>query len=328
VKVLLTGATGFLGGRLAHTLAGAGHDVRAFVRDPARFTDAPAGCETAVGDVTHAASVYRAAEGCDAILHAAALVKAWTRDSRDFDRVNVDGLANAVEAARQQGARLLYVSSFIALGPTDGATFDESTPRAGTDFHNHYERTKWIADQMARRIRDVPLVRVYPGVVFGPGALTQGNHVVELLLQHARGKLPGLLGSGNLRQCFAYVEDVARGTAAALARGQPGSGYILGGENRTARELFAAFQAASGIAPPRRKVPFAVAALIGKLQRWRGALLGIEPELTDEVVGIYRHEWAYDSSLAERELGYEITPFPVALERTVAWLRENGELGG
>ncbi len=167
---------------------------------------------------------------------------------------------------------------------------------------------------------------MYPGVVFGPGALTEGNHVVQLLLQHARGKLPGMLGRGDLRQCFAFVDDVAAGMRAALERGKAGEGYILGGENRTGVELFEAFRSASGVAPPKRKIPFWAASLIGKVQRWRAELLGWEPELTDEVVGIYRHEWAYSSDKAVAELGYRITPFADAVGRTVAWLRTNGEL--
>jgi farnesol dehydrogenase len=283
---------------------------------------------TVVGDVTDRAAVERAVEGCEAAVHAAALVKTWVRDKRQFDRVNVEGFGHVLEACRGNDTRLVYISSFVALGPTDGATFDEGTPRVNEVFHNDYERTKWVADQMARNAseRDLELLRVYPGVVFGPGSLTQGNHVVQLLLQHARGKLPGILGQGDLRQCFAFVDDVVAGVAAVLEKGVAGEGYILGGENRTGVELFEAFEAATGVAPPTRKIPFWAATGIGKLQRWRAELLGIEPELTDEVVGIYRHEWAYTSDKAERELGYRITPFAEAVARTVEWLRERGEL--
>ena len=328
MTVLVTGVTGFVGGRIAERLADAGHRVRGFVRDPARWESRPDQAEIAVGDVTERARVLEAAEGCDAIVHAAALVKTWVRDRRMFDRINVEGLGHIIEAARLNRSRLLYISSFIALGPTDGAVFDEETPRAGTDFHNDYERSKWVADQLAREVdpAGLELVRIYPGVVYGPGALTDGNHVVKLLLQHARGKLPGLLGGGDLRQCFAYSDDVAQGVVTALERAPAGSGYVLGGENKTARELFAAFEAASGVAPPKRKIPFGVAVLIGKVQRWRAELLGIEPELTDEVVGIYRHEWAYSSARAEAELGYTITPLAQGIANTVAWLREAGEL--
>jgi farnesol dehydrogenase len=326
VDVLVTGVTGFVGGRIAERLAAAGHRVRGFVRDPGRWQGRPADAELVTGDVTDRHAVVRAAEGCDAIMHAAALVKMWLPDRGEMDRVNVEGLEHVAAAARQSGARLVYVSSFIALGPTDGATFDEETPRPSIAFHNDYERTKTLADGRARRLSEegLPLVRLYPGVVFGPGVLTDGNHVVRLLLQHARGKLPGLLGSGRLRQCMAFVDDVAEGARLALERAAPGSGYILGGENKTARELFDAFHAASGVLPPRRSIPFGVAKWIGRLQRWRAELFGVEPELTDEVVGIYRHEWAYSSERATRELGYRVTPFDEAVSRTVTWLRDRG----
>jgi len=328
LKVLITGATGFLGGRVAEQMLAAGHEVRALVRNPASYRGRPERIEVVAGDVTDADAVRRAAETRDAIFHAAALVKNWVKDRRQFDRVNIGGLRNVADAARATGARLVYMSSFIALGPTDGAVFDETTPRANDEFNNDYERTKTLADREAQRLSadGLPLIRLYPGVVFGPGALTAGNHVVQLLLQHARGELPGFLGKGDLRQCFAFVDDVAAGSLRALENGQPGAGYILGGENKTARELFDAFESASGVAPPRRTIPIAAAVLIGKLQRWRAELFGTEPELTDEVVGIYKHEWAYSSDKAQRELDYHITPFDEALTRTVDWLRKTGEL--
>ncbi|MBZ5638970.1 MAG: NAD-dependent epimerase/dehydratase family protein [Acidobacteriia bacterium] len=330
MKVLVTGATGYLGGRVAERLAEAGHEVRGLVRDPARWVRRPDGAEAVVGDVTDVAAVAKAAEGCGAVVHAAALVKSWVRDRGEFDRVNLGGFRNATQGARAAGAKLVYASSFIALGPTDGTIFDEETPRASARFHNDYERTKWVADQAARSLaRDgFPIVRLYPGVVYGPGELTDGNHVVRLLLQHARGRLPGYLGRGDLRQCFAYVDDVATGFVAAVERAAPGSGYILGGENRTARELFAALEDATGIVPPRRSVPFWVAGVIGKLERWRAEITSMPPELTDEIVGVYRHEWAYSSAKAERDLGYRITPLREGIARTAAWLRETGELPG
>ncbi len=328
MRILITGVTGFLGGRLAETFAARGDTVVGLVREGSTWNRMPAGAEQARGDVTDLASLHKAAERCDAIIHAAALVKMWVRNRMDFDKVNVQGLGNVIAAARESGAKLLYTSSFIALGPTDGTVFEEETPRRSETFFTDYERTKWLADQLARKApaEGLEMIRLYPGVVFGPGSLTQGNLIVQLFLQHARGKLPGIVGPGNLRQCFAYVEDVAAGFIAALERGKPGEGYILGGENRTVLDLFAAFKKFSGIPAPKRKIPFGVASLIGKLQRWRAELTGAEPELTDEVVGVYRHEWAYSSEKARRELGYEITPFQDGVRKTVEWLQAEGEL--
>jgi len=328
LRVLVTGVTGFLGGRIAERLAQSGHAVRGFVRDPARWSEKPQGAEVATGDVLDPASLRAAASGCDAVVHCAAMVKSWAKDKRQFDRVNVDGLRHVIEATQEAGARLFYTSSFIALGPTDGATFNEDTPRSAIPPHNDYERTKTIADRLAREAAagGARLVRLYPGVVYGPGANTAGNHVVENLILHAHGKVPGLLGAGDRRMSFAFVDDVTSGFAAALERPADGSAYILGGDNKTLLDLFAAFEAETGIAPPRIKIPYAVAGAIGKVQRWRAEWFGVEPELTDEVVRVYSHEWAYSSTRAEAELGYRITPLRDGIAATVAWLRRTGRL--
>ena len=330
MRVLVTGVSGYLGGRLARRLGEAGHTVRGFVRDPARWRERPPGAETAKGDVTDMSALRAAARGCQVVVHAAALVKVWDRDKSRFTEVNVGGLRHAAEAAAAVQAPLYYVSSFMALGPTDGRTFDEETPRATGDAHNQYEKTKWAADVLARRLagEGQAIVRLYPGVIYGPGTRTAGNHVATALVQHAQGKLPGLLGPGDRRQCFAYIDDVVAGVAAAIERARPGSAYILGGENRTVAELFRIFEAASGIPAPRRRIPYALAGLVGRGQRLWAEISGREPELTDEVVEIYRHEWAYSSARAERELGYQITPFAEGIVRTVAWLRATGAIPG
>jgi farnesol dehydrogenase len=327
LRVLITGVTGFLGGNLARTIA-TRHTVRGFVREPDAWTMRPPAAEIATGSMTDAPSVRAAAEGCDAIVHAAAMVKSWAKDKSEFDRVTVAGLKHVLDAARQTGARIVYVSSFIALGPTDGKTFDETTPHAGTPPHNDYERTKRAADQRAREAQaeGLPLVRIYPGIVYGPGALTPGNHLVQNLLLHARGKLPGMLGAGDRRMSLAYVDDVARGFLTALERAPSGSAYILGGDNRTLADVFRIFEDNTKIPPPKLRIPYWAGRIVGRLQRLRAELTGKEPELTDEVVRIYEHEWAYSSAKATHDLAYTITPLEDGIARTVKWLRDQGEL--
>lgn len=328
MRVLITGVSGFLGGRLAHAFAAAGHEVQGLVRDPARWTARPLGAAHAVGDVLDRPSVETACHGCDAIVHAAALVKLWVRDRRQFERVNVDGLANVVQVAKGRGMRLLWASSFFALGPTDGTIRDVDDPRPDVPFCTPYERSKWIADQLARRIppTEVDLVRLYPAILFGPGSMTEGNYVVRLLAQHGRGKLPALLGRTDLRQCLAFADDVARGFVVALERAAPGSGYLLGGDNVTTAVLFRQFEELTSIPPPRRVVPFGVASALGTAQRAFAWLTGVEPEITDESVEVYKHEWAFTSERAVRDLGYRVTPFPEALAETVSWMRAQGIL--
>src|SRR5262249_20734621 len=213
--------TGYLGRAVVRALAARGHTVVVFARTasvsglPGRLVD---------GDIRDREALDRAAAGCDAVCHSAALVTIWRRRSADFDDVNVGGLENATAVATARRIpRILYTSSFVALPPRD-----RDAPMAAND----YQRTKLAADRLAdAAVADgVPLVRVYPGVVYGPGSFTEGNLLGRLVADHLRGKLPGLIGPEN-RWSFAYVDDVAAGHCAALERGGAGARYALGGEN-------------------------------------------------------------------------------------------------
>lgn len=323
MKIFLTGGTGFLGKRVAGRLAEAGHQVRALVRPRPRPVAMPPGVETVPGDVLDASTLDAGAQGAEAIVHCAALVKMWMPDRSQFDRVNVGGLLNVLAAAERCGAgRVLYTSSFIALGPTDGRVADESQQHAPTGHHNDYERTKARADIEARAAaaRGFPIVTLYPGVIYGPGEMTDGSLMTRTIRDFMRRRVP-YLGSGDQTLCLAFIDDVVEGHLQALERGRPGRGYILGGENADYHRLFGLLSRLTGVAPPRLHVPFWTMALAGRALRWGARLTGAEPPITDEVVAIYRHDWAYSSARALDELGYRITPLEEGLRRTVDWLR-------
>lgn len=312
VRILVTGGTGYLGRAVVRALADRGHDLVLFSRRaragglPGRAVD---------GDVRDADALADAAAGCEAVCHMAALVSLWRRRRTEFDEVNVGGLANVLAAAGRAGVgRILYTSSFLALPPA-------GAPRALEA--NDYQRTKVAADRLADRVaaEGVPLVRVYPGVVYGPGVLTEGNLVGRLIADHLRHRLPGLVGPEHVWS-YAYVEDVARGHVAALERGRAGARYVLGGVNASQQRLFAVVEQLTGRRPPRR-IPFALAGLVGAAEECRVRVAGGTPLLTRGAVEIFRHDWTLDSSVAERELQYAITP----LERGVARAVESIEGG-
>ena len=325
MRVLLTGGTGFLGKNVARALSAKGREVRILARPGSNLGGLPETAEVVRGDVTDAESLRRAAEGCGAVVHMAALVKMWVPDRSRFDDVNLGGLRNALEAARGAGARLVYTSSFIAVGPTGREPADESRIHPGAGFRNDYERTKAAADSLARRAaasgQDV--VMLYPGVVYGPGDLTDGNLVVKMIADHLRGRFPGIIGPGDRLWSYAFVEDVAEGHALALEKGRSGERYFLCGGNVSMNGLFDTLRAVAGVAPPRRHIPYAVAGPLGfALHAW-AELTGRDPLLTHEVVNVFREHWAYSSAKAERELGYRPTPLREGLRRTVEWLRES-----
>jgi len=309
MKVLVTGGTGYLGRAVVRALAGRGHELVVFARTATR-SGLPG---TLVdGDVRDRDALDRAAAGCEALCHSAALVSIWRRRSADFDDVNVGGLKNAIAVVAARGIpRLLYTSSFVALPPRD-----RDAPMAAND----YQRTKLAADRVAdAAVADgAPLTRVYPGVVYGPGSFTEGNLVGRLIADHLRGRLPGLIGPEN-RWSYAYVDDVADGHCAALERGRPGARYQLGGENAPQRRVFEIVQEITGRRPPQR-IPFPAAMLLGAMEELRVGLIGGTPLVTRGAVDIFRHDWSLDSSEAVRDLGYTITPLAEGVRRTLAAL--------
>ena len=142
MKVLLTGGTGFLGKNVARALHGRGHDLRVLARVDSNLAGLPPH-EVARGDVRDAAALRRAAEGCQAVVHMAALVKMWVPDREEFDRVNVEGLRHVLAAAEAAGARLVYTSSFMAIGPTGPEPADESRIHAGQSLRSFSPMAGW-----------------------------------------------------------------------------------------------------------------------------------------------------------------------------------------
>jgi len=311
VQVLVTGSTGYLGRAIVAALVRSGHAVVAFSRSASK-SGLPA--TTIDGDIRDASSVSHAARNCDAIIHSAALVAVWRKHPREFDDINVGGLANVLAAAHQHGTpRIVYTSSFLALPPA-GAR--------GNPVWNDYQRTKIQAAQMADRAAGdgVPIVRLYPGVIYGPGQMTDGNLLGKMISDHLAGRLPGVVGSDRIWS-FAYVDDVAAGHVAALERGHLGGRYYLGGENAPQMRAFDILREITGRRLPRRLPPW-LASLAAFADERRAAWLGMTPQLTTGTLEILLHDWPLDSTLAEQELGYRITPLREGIANIVSWLKE------
>jgi nucleoside-diphosphate-sugar epimerase len=309
MRVLVTGGTGYLGRAIVSRLAARGHEPVVFAR---RAREAGLPGDAVDGDICDAAAVARAVGGCEAVIHAAALVSIWQPDPARFDAVNVGGLRHVLEAARAHGVRrLVYTSSFLALPPAG-----RQTPLLAND----YQRTKAAGLALARSARDsgLPLVIVVPGVVYGPGVRSEGNLVARLLADHRAGRLPGIVG-GSRVWSFAFVDDVAEGHVTALERGAPGAEYGLGGENVPQRRLFEWLRDVEG-RPLPRELPPTLAGAAGLLEEWRARLTGRTPLITRGAVTIFRHDWPVDSARAMADLGYRATPLAEGLAATLAAL--------
>ena len=306
MRVLVTGGTGYLGSAVVKALVSGGHVPVVFARRAANVAPPSSAFP---GDERDADAVSRAAAGCDAICHTAALVSLWRPRREEFDEVNVGGLRNVLAAAeRHRIPRLVYTSSFLALPPRGARTPQRS---------NDYQRTKVDAHAIALEAigRGLPIVCVYPGVVYGPGEITEGNFVGKLVADHLAGRLPGIVGADS-RWSYAYVDDVAEGHVRALERGQPGGRYLLCGENAPQRRVFEIVRELTGRALPRR-IPAGAARLLGSIEELKSALFRVPPQLTRRTVDILTSDWSFGSELAIAELGYRITPLGVGITRLV-----------
>lgn len=328
MKIFLTGGTGFLGHELLRALHARKHAITALIRAPVAAATLPAGVEPVVGAVERPETYRAALQGQDAVVHAAALVKMWARDRSEFDRVNVGGTERLVRAAADaRVAKIVYTSSFIALGPSNGRPLREDDPRRTPEVHNDYERTKVLADETARRLiaEGLPLFVLYPGVIYGPGNLTDGNLVARNVIPVLNGTMP--FGMSILGWSYAYIDDVVAGFVKVIEGTPPSRRYILGGDNRTGPEFYAALEKASGRKPPAFNIPLGLAAAAGYGESLMARLFGRPPKLlTHEVARIYRRAWTYDSARAAAEIGYTITPLEEGLRRLVEWLRKTGKV--
>lgn len=331
MKILITGATGFLGGALVKRLVG-NHDLRLLVRARAARAGFPETVSFVDGDITDGANLERALVGVDAVIHAAALVKILA-PAAEFDRVNVFGLENVLAAAQAAGVgKIVYVSSFMALGPSEsapGGVLDESAPEDERTWINDYERTKTLADRRARAAitQGLPLSVIYPGVIYGPGALTEGNIIVRHVLDLAHKRLPALLGRPERVWNYVFVDDVADGIARVLEV-PAGQRFVLGGENLSQANFYDTIAQVTGLKVPTLRMPDALATFSGFLMKSAARLTGGTPKLTPDLVEVYRHDWAYDSRAAEEQLLYRPRKFAAGLRTTFEWLQKSGEWPG
>ncbi len=324
MKIFLTGATGFLGGRLAERLRAENFAVKALVR-PGNTDVFPEelGLELAVGDLCDEASIYDGMEGCDGVIHAAALVSSWEKDPGQFQRVNVEGTRKLLEISQRRHVKLvIYTSSFMALGPSNGHVVSETHIAESRHYHNEYERSKAEALAVARsfRAQGLPLIILLPGMIYGPGKLTAGNYAVRLIMDYMQGKMPGLPGGGRSVWSYSYVDDVVDGHLHALRRGRSGEDYILGGDNRSMEDFFRLLSELTGRPSLKRKVPLGLLKGYTWMQDVMADLFGRRPRLTSAEIEIFKHDWAYNSEKAIRRLGYSPLPLEEGLKRTLAWL--------
>jgi dihydroflavonol-4-reductase len=321
VKVFLTGATGFIGGHVARKLRERGDDVRVLVRSSAKAEPLVAlGCEPVIGDLSDTAAIASGLEGCDAVIHGAAIYKVGIPESehRAMYEANVLGTENVLRAALEaKTPKVVYVSTIGAYGNTHGEVVDESYEHPGKEFTSYYEQTKYEAHRLARRMiaeEGLPCVIVQPGGVYGPD---DHSAIGKTISDFVSGRLP-LLPFPDLGMNMVFVEDVADGVLLALDEGVPGEAYNLGGEITTMRELIGTVAEVTDRKPPRGAMPTGLLKVLTPVGPLVGKVMGQPPNLrelissADDVTFWAKH----DKAIAD--LGYSPRGLETGLRETLA----------
>jgi dihydroflavonol-4-reductase len=328
MRILVLGATGFIGGQIARALVERGYTVRA-LRRPGSLTLAIDGLpiEFAIGDLRDRAALLAAMRGVDALIHAAGYYPRNSLAPRRAIRQAVAGMRQVLECARTADiAKVVYTSSLSTIGPPSAgrALADERDYYLPGSVADPYFEAKWAMESELYRAAAAgqQVVALCPTVVFGPGDVkpTTGT----LLLMLARGLLPAYVEG---RTNVVDVRDVAQAHVAALERGRTGERYILGGHNTSIGATLILAARLVGAPPPRMRLPAALALLAGKLGEVAALAIPRGPFLPfNETIEMIRHGRHYDCTKAQRELGLASRPIEETLRDALEWFREHGYL--
>ena len=319
MRYFVTGATGFIGGRVVRQLRAAGHDVVALVRTPAKAKDLTAlGVSLHPGDVTDPQSMRAAMQGVDGVFHLAAWYRIGARASerRDADRINVQGTRNVLELMRDlRIPKGVYTSTLAVFGDTEGWVGDESYRFTGP-FLSVYDRSKWqahyeVAVPMIQA--GLPLVIVQPGVVYGPG---DPSVIGTLLRQYLRRTLP--IRPHGAAFCWGHVDDTARAHLLAMEKGRPGESYIVAGPPHTLEEALEMAEEITGIRPPWLRPPAVVLRTLAVLASAIERVVPLPQTYSGETLRIAAGAtYLASSEKAQRELGFRTRPLEDGLRETL-----------
>lgn len=253
MRYLVTGATGFVGGRVARQLLQAGHEVVAVVRDPGKATPLAAlGARLAEGDVTDKESMRAPMTGVDGVFHLAGWYKVGVKDKTPGSAINIDGTRNVLELMQElRIPKGVYTSTLAVNSDTQGRLVDEGY-RFGGEHISEYDRTKAAAHEIAERFmqQGLPLVIVQPGLIYGPGDNGPTHDAFVAFLKRDLPMLPR-----KTAYCWAHVDDVARGHLLAMEKGRPGENYFICGPVHTFIDAMQMAQRISGVRAPTLTAP-------------------------------------------------------------------------
>ena len=326
VKIFISGATGYIGSRLAIRLAEEGNIVHALYRTKSKTSNIEhPNILFFKGDILDPESLSIALSGCEQVYHTAAFAKVWDPDPSRIYRLNIEGSMNVIKCGIAAGIKKFVCTSTAGVFGPSGETgiINESSPKPGKYFID-YESSKAILEEILKTIviSGVNIVIVNPTRVYGPGLLSESNGVTRMIKSYLEGRWRIIPGNGKSIGNYVYVEDVVTGHILAMKKGLPGENYILGGSSATYNEFFAELADLCGKKYRMFQISLPLMLLISYGLLFYAKITGKEPLITPPLVKRFVHQWNVSSSLAVKQLGYNPLDLNQGLKKTLAWLND------
>ncbi len=329
MKVLVTGASGFIGTPLCRRLAESGHEVIAMYcnRIPSVEFQHP-GITLLKADVTSPSDLRAAVGKCEMCFHLAAMARPWAQNLDQYQQVNVNATQSLFELALKGNVhRVLFTSSASVFGPASAANPINETSSLATRLDSEYERSKLACEASIFEFRKkgLDIVTAYPTRVYGPGPLNPGNTVTRIIRQFNDGNWRFIPGDGTAIGNYVFIDDVVEGHIRAMFQGPPNEKYLLAGENLSFNQIVAQLQRQTGRHPRLFHVPRPVLLAYARFQVVKAQLFGSQPSITPPFVRKYFRDWYVEGSNARALLAFNARPFDEGLANTLAWLESQEE---
>jgi len=321
--IVITGASGLVGGNLVRALLAQERPVRALVHHDRRALDGLR-VETVSADLSDPASLEQAFRGAQVVYHLAGSISIRMDNWEELQRVNVEGTRNVVEACLRCGVeKLVYFSSIHAYRQEPlNLPLDEDRPLLTDEHIPPYERSKAAAESIARQAPDRGLatVIIIPTAILGPYDF-RPSYFGQALQMLAGGRIPALVRGGY---DWVDVRDVVNGAMQAERLGRSGSRYILSGHWRSLRELARVSAEITGKSAPRFVVPIWLANLFQPVMARLAQINGAQPIYTKSMWNAMRSNRQISHARAAQDLGYAPRPFEQTLKDTLNWFAKQG----
>lgn len=324
-KVLVTGASGFVGSALVKRLISDGYIVHAAsTHDPHLKEFEHPNLTYFEVNLLDKESLRESINGCDIVFHVAGCTKVWTESDKEYFDINVQGTINLLELSVEHHIqKFLFTSSAGVYGPSNGKPIRENSIRI-FDFFNAYESSKAIAESFVKTyvIRTgLDAVILSPTRVYGPSIIGHPATVNKLVSWYIHGKWRIIPGNGKKIGNYVFIDDVVEAQINAIKHGKKGETYIIGGENLDYNTFFEVLSEVSGIKRTMFHVPQWLQMFIARIQLVK-TWFGISPVVTPKWTMKGEFDWEIDSSKAQSELKYTPTGIKEGIQKTASWLSE------